>query len=313
MMSSKNAPAYLIQGKNIILVMDDESHTINKDTHATFTEIVEALGKRDWATVRSLIDTKRSITTYGKGHITIDGDAVYWKGKPFHNALVQRLLVMIKDSIPIEPMINFMDNLMQNPSTRSIDQLYGFLEKNNLPITEDGHFLAFKRVRENFLDIHSGTISNRVGSVVAMDRAKVDEDPDSHCSTGLHFCSESYLDHFGNKSQPVVILKINPADVVSVPTDYDGAKGRCCKYTVVALASDKPGDTFTGVVEANVGKWPIPGDTKQTKGSPADRYMLVRVYDVSRVEYTGLTLKQAEDRMKANIIGKKAKLKMVKI
>ena len=32
-----------------------------------------------------------------------------------------------------------------------------------------------------------------------------------------------------------MILKINPADVVSVPTDYNNSKGRCCKYTVVGI------------------------------------------------------------------------------
>ena len=31
-----------------------------------------------------------------------------------------------------------------------------------------------------------------------------------------------------------MILKINPANVVSIPSDYDNAKGRCCEYEVIA-------------------------------------------------------------------------------
>jgi hypothetical protein len=30
------------------------------------------------------------------------------------------------------------------------------------------------------------------------------------------------------------MIKINPKDVVSIPTDYDNAKGRCCEYVVVS-------------------------------------------------------------------------------
>jgi hypothetical protein len=29
-------------------------------------------------------------------------------------------------------------------------------------------------------------------------------------------------------------VKINPADVVAIPTDYSNAKGRCCKYIVMS-------------------------------------------------------------------------------
>jgi hypothetical protein len=30
-----------------------------------------------------------------------------------------------------------------------------------------------------------------------------------------------------------MIVKINPADVVAIPTDYNNQKGRCCRYEVV--------------------------------------------------------------------------------
>jgi hypothetical protein len=30
-----------------------------------------------------------------------------------------------------------------------------------------------------------------------------------------------------------MIVKINPADVVSIPADYDNAKGRCWRYEVI--------------------------------------------------------------------------------
>ena len=321
-----NAPAYLIQGKNIILVIDGTSHTVSKDTHIAYPAIVKALGIKDWTTVRELVEPKSAIVKYGNGKITIQGNTLLWAGKPFHNALAHRVMEMIKDEVPIDPMVKFMENLMTNPSQRSIDQLYGFLEKNRLPITEDGHFLAFKKVRTDYKDIHSATISNHVGAVVKMDRSKVADDPAAHCSVGLHFCSESYLQSFGSQGDPVMVLKINPADVVSVPNDYDGAKGRCCKYKVVSQVSGDPKATFSTAVETKIGKEvPVTKVTKRKATPKAVPRVTARtpitgvvakspkLYDVYRVGngievLRGVTLSIALAKIAAHRKGKKAVL-----
>jgi len=248
-MSKSKAVPFLLQGKNIILVIDSKSHTISKDTHMNYGKIVDALKAKDWDALRDLVEPKKAIINFGKGYVTIVDGKVYWKGQPFSNGLSDRMISMYQDGFPIDPMIRLMENLMQNPSKRSVAQFYGFVEKNSLPITEDGHILAFKKVRKDYMDIHSGTISNRIGEVIEMDRNLVDDNPDSHCSSGLHFCSESYLDNFGNSTDPVMIMKINPADVVSIPTDYNGAKGRCCKYEVVAEVNGDPKAAFASIVD----------------------------------------------------------------
>lgn len=271
---------YLLQGKNIILVVDGKSHTISKDTHMNYGKIVDALKAKDWDELRELVEPAKAIVNFGKGYVKIENGVVYWKDAPFNNALSVRMIEMYQDGFPIEPMVLFMENLMANPSKRSVDQVYGFLERNSLPITEDGHFLAFKKVRKDYKDIHSGTFDNSIGQVIEMDRNLVDDNPDSHCSTGLHFCSESYLNSFGSVSDPVMILKINPADVVSIPTDYNGAKGRCMKYEVVAEVAGDPKTAFASVVDKKYAPakpaakavlntqavWPFP---KARPGTPA--------------------------------------------
>jgi hypothetical protein len=140
---------------------------------------------------------------------------------------------------------------MKNPSKRSVDELYGFLEKNSLPITPDGHFLAYKKVRRDFKDIHSGTMDNSPGTIVEMERNQVDDNKDQTCSTGLHFCGLSYLEFFGDRNSRVVIVKIDPADVVSIPSDYNGAKGRACRYEVIGEMGVKAEDAFTAPVQTN--------------------------------------------------------------
>lgn len=237
---------YIIQGKNIILVIKNKNFTIS-DTHVNYSKILEAIREGAWDIIEGLTDVVETIQTFSKGNITIDDGNIFWKGQPFHNTLSTRVLSMIEEGFDVKPMMNFMENLMLNPSKRAVDELYGFLEKSNLPITPDGYFLAFKKVKDNYFDVYTGTIDNSVGQLVEMERNQVNDDKDQTCSSGLHFCSKDYLGHFGG--QRVMILKINPQDVVSIPSDYNDTKGRCCKYEVIGELESTPETAFKGSVD----------------------------------------------------------------
>ncbi|MAR20684.1 MAG: hypothetical protein CMD25_01275, partial [Flavobacteriales bacterium] len=128
-------------------------------------------------------------------------------------------------------------NLMENPSMQSQQELYDFLEHENLPVTEDGCFLAYKAVRSDFKDKWKGTFDNSVGQVCEMRRAKVDDNRKVGCSQGLHAGALNYVANYGSvdAGDNIVIVKINPQDVVSVPSDCDCEKLRTCKYEVVGL------------------------------------------------------------------------------
>jgi hypothetical protein len=239
---------FLIQGNNIVVVIDNKPHTINK-THITYQRVVDAIKAGDWDTVKDVIEPKKVVLDYGQGNVAVQGDKLFWKGEEMHNALSNRMIQMLQDGFPIEPMIQFMENLMQNPSKRAVTELYGFLEKNSLPITPDGHFLAYKKVKNDYKDCYTGTMNNSVGSVVEMERNRVDDDQNRTCSTGLHFCSRDYLNHFGGER--VVIVKINPRDVVSIPNDYNDSKGRACRYEVVdEIDKEKADEAFAQSVQA---------------------------------------------------------------
>ena len=242
--------AYIVQGSNITIVVDNKPHTVSK-THVTYQKLVDAIKAENWEVVRDLIEPKKVVINYGQGNVSVQGETVFWKDKPMHNSLTVRMIAMLQDEFPIEPMVNFMENLMSNPSKQAVTELYGFLEENNLPITPDGCFLAYKKVRDDYKDCHSGTMDNSVGRVVTMERNEVDDNRDNTCSTGLHFCSESYLAHFSGSR--TVIVKINPRDVVSIPSDYNNAKGRACRYEVVGEVGVNPNNDaeFDKPVQSN--------------------------------------------------------------
>ena len=238
---------YIVQGSQVTVVINAKPHVVSK-SHPMYQRVVEAIKANDWETVDSIIDPKKVVIDYGNGSISVQGDTMYWKGEEFHNSLATRMIRMLQDGFDVTPMVNFMENLMQNPSKRAVTELYGFLEKNSLPITPDGSFLAYKKIRQDYTDCHTGKMNNSVGQVVEMERNKVDDDQNQTCSTGLHFCSRDYLNHFGGAR--IVIVKINPRDVVSIHNDYNDSKGRACRYEVVdEIDKDRADEAFAKSVQ----------------------------------------------------------------
>ena len=239
---------YLIQGKNIVVIIDNQPHTVTS-SHIGYEKLKQAIRDNDWDMVKQVVDPVKEILNYGKGLVAIQGSKVFYKERELRGALTARMIEMYQDGFPVEPLILFMENLMQNPSKRAVEELYGFMEKGNLPLTPDGYFLAYKKVRADFLDIHSGTMSNAPGNVVEMERNDVDDNMNNTCSTGLHFCSKEYLSHFGGSDSRTVILKINPRDVVSIPADYNSTKGRACRYEVLGELGVHPDEAFIAPVQ----------------------------------------------------------------
>ena len=267
---------YIIQGSNITVVIGTTPHTVTK-SHIAYNKLLAAIKTNDWETVQDIIEPKQVVIKFGQGNVSIEGDKIFWKGREMHNALTKRMVAMIQEDFPVEPLVAFMENLMDNPSKRAVNELYGFLEKNTLPITPDGCFLAYKKVRSDYLDCHSGTVLNKPAiyltdedtaklaeyagknnevqvevvegvTVISMDRNMVDDDQNRTCSVGLHFCSRDYLDDFGGDR--IVVLKINPRDVVSIPNDYNDSKGRCARYEIVdEIDKDKADEAFAKSVQ----------------------------------------------------------------
>lgn len=165
----------------------------------------------------------------------IDGEVTY-KGIPLAGVEVDRIKEYAKAKIPFQRLLRWVENRMENPSPEALSQLYLYIEKHQLPITDDGCFLAYKSIRHDWKDKYSGTISNHIGAIITMNRANVDSNSDSYCSHGLHVGALAYSGPEGwyhNIGDRVIICKINPRDVISVPNDHNREKMRVCQYEVV--------------------------------------------------------------------------------
>jgi len=233
--------ASIINNTGATIVIGSDSFTIRRD-HISYPSIIEELnGDRDPVKLKALLDVKAAITTLTQGKVEVKDDKLFVNGVQVTTGLATRILSLVKDNQNglAKPLIAFLENLMSNPSRRSVQGLYDWLEKSNLPITDDGCFIAWKIVGPDFMSLYSGNgavkFDNSPGKVVEVARNEVDEDPDRTCSYGLHFCSSGYLPSYGTREgNKVVMVKVNPADVVAFPRDYNTAKGRACKYTVLS-------------------------------------------------------------------------------
>jgi hypothetical protein len=235
---------FTITSNMISVFVDGKSFFVAK-TDGAFEELKEHLkGQHDVDTIRNLVDKKAFVTKVTEGLVTVTDTEVIYKGEAVNSALTQKLLTLVAEGFDVRPWARFMDNLMQNPSYKSREALFKFLDKWMAPITEDGCFVALKNVRGDFLDIHSGTMDNSPGRIVSMPRDQVDDDSNRTCSAGLHACATSYLDSFYVSGGKTVAVKINPRDVVSVPSDYSHAKMRVCQYEVLREVTRQEANLF---------------------------------------------------------------------
>lgn len=251
-----------IMGRDSITVMcGGVTHTITRD-HVNYVGLQEAIREQRWEDIPDLVTPLKAVQNFvseSQGDITIQNGEVLYQGAPIHNSVAERILTMVREGFDAQPLMRFLGKLISNPSRVAVQELYDWLAGTSLPITEDGDFIAYKKVANDYYDFYSGKVLNKPAAlmtpaelekfpqtmkdvrvevvdgetVLHMPRNQVDDRRDRTCSQGLHFCSLSYLPSYHGGRGRVLLVRINPADVVSIPSDYDFAKGRAWRYTIL--------------------------------------------------------------------------------
>lgn len=207
--------------------------------------------------------------------ITMTENNVLIDGEPVEDSLANQLIKMSEtkdeDDRNWNAFVNFVEKLYSGPSKDVRDQLFRWLMREftktgYLTLTPDGDFIGYKGYKfaddrtdlaphqREIESVHSGTafvngeeikgyISQKKGDIVTMPRNTVTDDPEIGCATGLHVGTWNYARDWGSV---VYAVKVNPADVVSVPYECDSQKIRCQKYEVLEWV-DKPYENLTFV------------------------------------------------------------------
>lgn len=218
------------------------------ETHPAFDLILSAARAGD-ESVADLFDLSSVVGRQFSplsDRVSVSGGRVYLDGEPLHNSLTEQVLRFLEEGVnDWMPLVAFFENVQSNPNEHSREQLFNWLSKRAFTITFDGMIVGYKGVRKDargqIVSIHQGSatvngveyrghIPNPLGATVEMPRGEVQWDPAVGCHTGLHVGTYEYAEGFAQGT--LLEVFVNPRDVVSVPTDCDWAKVRCCRYVV---------------------------------------------------------------------------------
>lgn len=189
------------------------------------------------ARFKELKDTSKLLAAWSNGALNISSTTVTYNGTEIQpeltEFLIEKFIANPHDKDSFEAWSNFIKVVSTASSYKVVNRLFMFLQKNDLTIDSDGNVLAWKVVNNDYKDLHSGRFDNSPGQILEMPRSKVDDDDSRTCSHGFHVCSWDYLRSFSRQGNPVMQVKINVNDIVSIPLDYNGEKVRVCKYEVL--------------------------------------------------------------------------------
>lgn len=234
-MSSGKINGWTITDQNVVVSYDGETHIV-KRSDSLADRLIKALKEGRQGDIPGLVSAAARIETFSKGAFRVENGRVMINGVAAPEVISNKIVKFSNDGLPFQPLLKFAAKLQENPSFRAVNELYQFLEKNDHPITESGNFIAYKKVRDDFKDVHSGTFDNSVGRLVEVPRNQVDEDSNRTCSYGLHVANWDYAHQF-YAGGVMLEVEVSPADVVAIPTDYNQSKMRCCRYRVLGIVT----------------------------------------------------------------------------
>tara|TARA_R100001463_G_scaffold122844_1_gene179430 strand:+ start:331 stop:1308 length:978 start_codon:yes stop_codon:yes gene_type:complete len=238
-MSKFSRIAHIITDQTISVFADGKEWAV-KSNNINFAHIKAALNENDLDRAIRLMDPNQVIHELGNENLTSsESEGLRYKGDPVDPSLHKRLLEILHAGHEPTCFINFMDNLYENPSKRSREELYRFIAHHGMPITPEGTVIGYKGVSHDYMDRHSGTWSNKVGVTNTMKRRDVDDDCNVSCGAGFHLGSKSYADNWGGSDGHLMACEFNPAHAVSIPLDCNSEKCRVWEYSIVAEIFDR--------------------------------------------------------------------------
>jgi hypothetical protein len=283
---------HLIEGSptgvdNVVAIDPNRDNPILQadSNHPHWSAIKDGLARGD-ESVFDLFDVQGGLVTRLtelSDRVSFDGRNILFDGDVQTGPLADHLFRCLESGVQdYAPVVKFWEKVAQNPDQRSREQLFTWLQNCEFTITEEGDILGYKGVvtkaEGEFLSVHSGSayvdgveikgqIPNNPGTVVTMPRSQVKNDPNTHCSYGLHVGDWSYASSFGRGA--TLEVHVNPRDVVSIPNDHSYRKMRCCKYKVVKVReteSRRPIEKYDDAEWSDVGYDPYDYDYEDDYG-----------------------------------------------
>ncbi len=236
------------------VVVDNQSHQFDH-THPEYEGLVECVKTGDAEAFAELLEIGTVIENWSEGNFEFRDGFLYYEDEQVASQPTDRIIQLIKNGWDKMPMLAYLDRLYQNISNRAVMESYDWCSHRGLPITPDGYLVGYKGVgvyngkdktdkmgrplsTGDLVDKWSNSIRNNIADEVSMNRRKVSDNCNEGCSAGLHVGTYEYACGWAGPGGKVVLVRFDPADIVSVPTDCEYQKMRVSRYTVIGVARD---------------------------------------------------------------------------
>lgn len=237
------------------VILNGQPHQFDH-THPQYAALVECVHTSDSTSFVELLNTGSQVEDWSEGDFEFRDGFLYFEDEQVASDPTRRMIECLQQGFPHEPMMNYLTNLYDNVSERAVQESYTWSSHKGLPITEDGMMVGYKGVAiyrgdtikgkngeikdGDHVDRYTGkTFRNNVGDKCSMKRRQVCDDHTKGCDTGLHVGTYEYACNWATSTGVVLLVKFNPKDVVSVPSDCNCQKMRVSEYEVIAIAREQ--------------------------------------------------------------------------
>jgi hypothetical protein len=225
-------------------------------SHPHYTSLIQCVHAGDADEFVNLLNTGLQVENWSEGDFEFRDGLLYFEDEQVAKDPTNRIVECLQQGFPHQFMMNYLTNLYDNVSERAVQESYKWSSHKGLPITEDGMLVGYKGVRPyagetiqgkngeikegDLVDIYTGnSFRNNVGDTASMKRRQVCDDHTQGCNTGLHVGTYDYACDWAGNTGVVVLVKFNPKDIVSVPSDCNCEKMRVSSYEVISIAREQ--------------------------------------------------------------------------
>ena len=225
-------------------------------SHPHYTSLIQCVHAGDADEFVNLLNTGLQVENWSHGDFEFAEGILLFEGEQVAKDPTNRIVECMQQGFPHEFMLNYLTNLYDNVSERAVQESYKWSSHKGLPITEDGMLVGYKGVRTyagetiqgkngeikegDLVDIYTGnSFRNNVGDTASMKRRQVCDDHTQGCDSGLHVGTYDYACGWAGNTGVVVLVKFNPKDIVSVPSDCNCEKMRVSSYEVISVAREQ--------------------------------------------------------------------------
>lgn len=235
---------YFDDGKTISVYFNDGNAGVWNSSNPDYKRVKELAKNDDWIAIEILHNKPKAILN---SEVKVNDDSITItnkKGETTNVAVDEnsdtllKFIKLLRSKGVIDSRIDeikpFLVKMFQNTFIDAVEEIYDFCTAMDFEITKDGNILAYKAVNEDLSSFwDNGKTKHVIGEYTEVENFCTDRN--IPCAQGLHFCAKKYADmnYYGNNK--IIVVEVDPRDIVSIPIDHANLKGRCRKYKTVGV------------------------------------------------------------------------------